>query len=403
MLDDIRKKLEDYEEPEMEGLWEDILPNVKHVRRKPYWKAILIPVAASVCIAASVFFALRRETRPADIIAEAMETVPAPDKPFKETQIQSQKPEIQVTQVTVPMAGHIRTAVPTVSEIQSDEEKGVLETDMPSPSGIPETGREEETSDTPTNDVPYPSWDEDPGTGRKASRLAISLSASNLPGTSNSSTGYSQASLAASPIPTLSIQNGLWEDPIGNIAMKNYGREVRTETTYSPPVRAGISVKYLFPCGIGIESGINYVYLSSRTVSGTDENYFRTEEALHYIGIPVIVSYDIWSNRFVGFYVAAGGAYEKAVYGERSVYYHLDNEERDGSREDIGLRPGQWSVNATAGFQFNILKDFGLYVEPGAGYYFDDGSSLQTIYKSKPWNFYLRFGLRYTISMSRTP
>ena len=55
------------------------------------------------------------------------------------------------------------------------------------------------------------------------------------------------------------------------------------------------------------------------------------------------------------------------------------------------------SVNAAAGVQFNVLDNIGIYAEPGVSYHFDDGSSLQTIYKEKPLNFNLNFGVRYTI------
>lgn len=56
----------------------------------------------------------------------------------------------------------------------------------------------------------------------------------------------------------------------------------------------------------------------------------------------------------------------------------------------------QWSVNAAAGIQLNIVNSLSLYAEPGISYYFNDGSAIQTIYKEKPLNFNLNFGIRFT-------
>ena len=54
----------------------------------------------------------------------------------------------------------------------------------------------------------------------------------------------------------------------------------------------------------------------------------------------------------------------------------------------------QCSLNAAAGLQFNILPNLGVYAEPGVGYYFNNGSKVETIYKEKPFNFNLKAGLR---------
>lgn len=49
--------------------------------------------------------------------------------------------------------------------------------------------------------------------------------------------------------------------------------------------------------------------------------------------------------------------------------------------------------------QFNLSSVVGLYVEPGVSYYFDNGSSVSNIYKEKPLNFNLEFGLRFSLGL----
>ena len=72
---------------------------------------------------------------------------------------------------------------------------------------------------------------------------------------------------------------------------------------------------------------------------------------------------------------------EKCVYGTVA-----------GEKETVD--PVQLSVMGALGAQYNINRKVGVYVEPGIAYYFDDGSSVQTIRKENPCNFTLQAGLR---------
>ena len=57
----------------------------------------------------------------------------------------------------------------------------------------------------------------------------------------------------------------------------------------------------------------------------------------------------------------------------------------------------QLSVNASIGAEYKVTNSFGFYVEPGLGYYFNDGSSVSTVYKDHPLNYNLNFGLRFSL------
>ena len=47
--------------------------------------------------------------------------------------------------------------------------------------------------------------------------------------------------------------------------------------------------------------------------------------------------------------------------------------------------------------QLNIVKQLGVYVEPGVKYYFDNGSMVQNVFKDHPCNFSLQVGLRFNM------
>ena len=90
------------------------------------------------------------------------------------------------------------------------------------------------------------------------------------------------------------------------------------------------------------------------------------EQKLHYLGIPLRVNWNFVDTRKFSVYLSAGGAIEKCVYGK------LGDEKQT-------VDPVQLSVLGALGAQYNLSRRWGLYVEPGLSYYFDDGSKVQTI------------------------
>ena len=149
--------------------------------------------------------------------------------------------------------------------------------------------------------------------------------------------------------------------------------------------------------------GVTYTQLSSETRSGTEKNNYGWEEKLHYVGIPLKVNRNIWSNKRFEVYASAGGAVEKCVSGKRSIIGSVStsnagkDEQFSGGEENVKVKPLQWSLSAAAGAQFKITEKLGIYAEPGVVYYFDDGSNVNTIRKEHPFNFNIQLGVRFTL------
>ena len=61
-------------------------------------------------------------------------------------------------------------------------------------------------------------------------------------------------------------------------------------------------------------------------------------------------------------------------------------------------KPFQWSVNAAPGLQIKPLPNIGIFAEPGISYYFNDGTTIPTIYKDRPCNFNLNLGIRFNLN-----
>lgn len=189
-----------------------------------------------------------------------------------------------------------------------------------------------------------------------------------------------------------------WEDnPMLGIAVFNQGREVKTEYKHHLPVRFGINAAYQLTNRLAIESGLTYTRLSSDMSEGTNENRIAGSQQLDYVGIPLNMRYKALTYRPFSLYMSAGLLAEQCVSGHRTKDYIISGKSRQTDKETITTKPLQMSVNASIGLQLDILHNIGIYAEPGISYYFDDKSSLNTIYKEKNLNFNLNVGVRYTL------
>lgn len=182
--------------------------------------------------------------------------------------------------------------------------------------------------------------------------------------------------------------------------MNTINRDIETKTEYEHhlPIRIGLSVAYALTDRLSISSGLTYTRLASDIKDASRESKYIGEQRLHYVGIPVNVSYKVASFRWLGLYGTAGVLAEKCVSGTTDEGYVENNTMKYTNTQDISSKPLQMSVNAGVGIQFDFIDNVGIYAEPGLSYYFDDGSALQTIYKEKPLNFNLNVGVRFKLS-----
>ena len=188
------------------------------------------------------------------------------------------------------------------------------------------------------------------------------------------------------------------DSPMLDMSSVNRDVEQKTEYDHHLPIRIGLSVAYALTDRLSISSGLTYTRLSSDIKDASRESKYIGEQRLHYVGIPVNVSYKVASSRWISLYGTAGVLAEKCVSGTTDEGYVENNTMKYTNTQDISSKPLQMSVNAGVGIQFDFIDNVGIYAEPGLSYYFDDGSALQTIYKEKPLNFNLNVGVRFKLS-----
>ena len=225
------------------------------------------------------------------------------------------------------------------------------------------------------------------------SRWSVSTGAMGGLGASGTTTAYGDHLVFSSP--------GV-ADTKGSpmLDMNTINRDIETKTEYEHhlPIRIGLSVAYALTDRLSISSGLTYTRLSSDIKDASRESKYIGEQRLHYVGIPVNVSYKVASSRWISLYGTAGVLAEKCVSGTTDEGYVENNTMKYTNTHDISSKPLQMSVNAGVGIQFDFIDNVGIYAEPGLSYYFDDGSELQTIYKEKPLNFNLNVGVRFKLS-----
>ena len=225
-----------------------------------------------------------------------------------------------------------------------------------------------------------------------AARWTLSTSATTGMGAS------SVTNSTATYVEAVGPDNVIWADnPQLGIGIFNQGKSVKTEYKHRLPVRVGFNVAYRLTDRLSVESGVSYTRLSSDMKDGTKDNYSSGSQKLDYIGVPLNVKYRAFGYRRLSVYATAGLLTEKCVSGKTTHEYVISGEKKKHEAEDVAAKPWQLSVNAALGAQFDVLRNVGVYVEPGVSYYFDDRSTLSTIYKEKPLNFNLNLGVRYTI------
>ena len=160
------------------------------------------------------------------------------------------------------------------------------------------------------------------------------------------------------------------------------------ETKHHQPISVGMQVGFHLLPKLKLSTGLVYTKVSSDFISGVSDTRTVSTQDLHYIGIPLNLSYSVWEYKGLHTYVTAGG--EGAVNIKNHA--ETDGEVKESKRDKM-----QWSTNASVGIQYDFIPQLGVYVEPGMKYYFDNGSQIENIFKDKKLNFNIQFGLRFNV------
>lgn len=247
----------------------------------------------------------------------------------------------------------------------------------------------------------WPSGNDNPVSKTRRGGFSFGLLTSNVAGSRSSVSKYAAlyGSTVTKQIHGFSETRADFPDSQGyaDVMKSNSSNEISSTVKNWQPIQVGVSVAYSFTDRLSIESGLTYSCLVSDLSSGTPSGNYDIRQTLHYIGLPLALRYDFLKIKGFSLYASAGGQMEKCVAGKTRTDYFVEGKKVSSENGRIMVEPLQWSVNAYVGAQYSFNRLVGLYIEPGAAYYFRNSSPVNCIYSERPFNFSFRAGLRFSL------
>lgn len=142
-------------------------------------------------------------------------------------------------------------------------------------------------------------------------------------------------------------------------------------------------------------TGLTYTRMKSDFESEFHGATLLKTQKIDYVGIPLQLTYRIWSKGRFNAYTTGGVTFEMPVHSSLDKKYIITSDSSYTLKGDIKPRY-QWSVNLGIGVQYKIFKPFSLYFEPNMFYYFGNGSRIETYRTEHPFFITVPFGLRLT-------
>ena len=211
---------------------------------------------------------------------------------------------------------------------------------------------------------------------------------------SDASGGYNDFSYGtmAEPMPGVipdPTAGGIYGEEYLLASYKAIQRNQQVKAKHHAPVSVGLQVAFGIAPRLSLSTGLVYTRTSSDFYPYASSSSYNVHQVLHYVGIPVGLNYEFWQSGGFHAYVMAGA---EADYNVKN-----DTEEEGVKKENAKRDRVQFSGKASLGAQYDITPKVGLYIEPGAKYYFDNGSHVENTFKDKKLNFNLQFGLRFNL------
>ena len=409
-IDDLRNRLGHYETEAPEGVWSSISErlygaaapmdghlNVALKQRKQAATIWLIPtgIAATIALLALLSYPFLHHEEP------SLPTLPtlAQEVPAAQQQIMEQE---AIEHPTSPLNNSSEQSTSS-AESQAGAFTSTTEKQVVAPSSAFSDNPEQPSSSagdkvtSPSPHSPSRRWGETtiattPRGARRHARWSLSASASGGIGSNSNLHSREGVLMVSAP----SNYHTTWADsPLLGIGLMNRGEEVHSEYKHHLPLRFGLNVAFYLSPRLAVESGLSYTRLTSDHTEGSYHSYHTTTQKIDYLGIPLKLKYQFLSLNRIALYASAGAMAEQCISGKATTQYVIQQKAQQTEKQNLTSRPLQLSAQAALGVEYHFIDRFSLFAEPGIGYYFDDRSSLETIYQKRPFNFNLNLGIRF--------
>ena len=177
-----------------------------------------------------------------------------------------------------------------------------------------------------------------------------------------------------------------------DIADNNKGK-IEEYEHHDKPITLGLAVNKNIGKHWSLETGLQYSYLKSYFTLGTGNYRVDKEQKLHYIGIPVKLSYQFMAYKRLSAYGSAGASIQIPLSGKTYADYVVGG--KSGYTTDWKTTPSiQWTVNTNIGIQYQFAPKLTLFVEPTLNWYIPNGSEVKNTWTERPFTLTVPFGVR---------
>lgn len=189
------------------------------------------------------------------------------------------------------------------------------------------------------------------------------------------------------------------DQTVENIAMTeiadNNKGKIEEKEHHDKPITLGLAVNKNIGEHWSLETGLQYSFLKSCFTLGTGDYRVGKVQKLHYIGIPIKLSYQFLTYKKLSAYGSAGASIQIPLYSKTNADYVVDGASAYTTDWKI-TPPVQWTVNTNIGIQYQFVPKLTLFVEPTLNWYIPTGGSIKNAWTERPFTLTVPFGIRFT-------
>ncbi len=169
-----------------------------------------------------------------------------------------------------------------------------------------------------------------------------------------------------------------------------------TITHHRLPLTIALQVSKMLNKQLSIGTGLQYTQLYSETHLGNTYAWDEQQQRLHYLGIPLRMSwYPVRSNRWA-VYGTIHTMLEMPLHARQKKASFVEGHQVEA--EELKLNPSlQWSVGLGVGLEFRLTPAIGIFAEPSLQYFLKTSDDIDTYRTAHPASFSVPIGIRINI------
>lgn len=415
-MEELRHKFDNYEEPASENLWKSIERDVNAIDMKRRMRrnvARIASIAACLALITGSYILLHNDGQLPETSLQPAQQIASTTIPSDSSQEYSATEKIQEEKhiATAERRVNARICNITPTGKSTDKQAPAMTTTVKEPKE--QTNGQERKEDVRTSTTPANTADNNASfigkyarnervnnkqTGKR--KFGVSVKVDNGFFAQNSSNGGfmpmdRQERPIFGPLYSSTKDEAAFNSSYAEMVASNTERPTRTDLQYDIPVTASAMFRYNISKRWSVDAGLSFTRTGASWRSGSESHYYRSKQKAYFIGIPASINFTIFDSRYFSIYALAGGSVEKCVAGNISTLLvgGLENS-NPNKKEDLPEHPWQFSISAGVGLQFNITRQYSLFAEPKAAYYFDTAKDI-LLRKDNTPQFNLSVGMRF--------